>query len=395
MWKPILQILLFLLLLASLVLNFSCLRELPKKNLDLLSIDRISFLLQHDEHGFRLHYGPQTPLQIPREWLIPRDESERDKRSYVSSFNYDEHVTAFPVGNGMTGLHLSSYEIQTEGSAQAAAGRDVFLVFNEKEGSLHQGRLSLGISKERVRFMGCPFAAFLRFIVGDINKDNSNDIGIVREEIKCEETYNEIKEVDHWTGPFYEKRPIIWYVFAGDHWTYNPNYKGQYPNDYIELPLISLKRSPVDIVKDLYQPIINKGIALGTEQMPNVEKQTIVLSYSDFGPQVLAHELIGYEWYQWDRVGDCDPSTKYDVKVIVYKNITLKEVQECYSVNRDMMQDYRYVEYSEALKYFNEHIKAFKDLEKTDSKRFVESAADILVSNFQNTKRKILMKLDQ
>jgi hypothetical protein len=79
----------------------------------------------------------------------------------------------------------------------------------------------------------------------------------------------------------------------------------------------------------------------------------------------------------------------------VYKNITLKEVQKRYPINKDKNQDYRYVTYAEALKYLNRHIKEFADLEKTDSRRFQVSGADTLVSDFQITKRKIVTQLGQ
>jgi len=46
------------------------------------------------------------------------------------------------------------------------------------------------------------------------------------------------------------------------------------------------------------------------------------------------------------------------------------------------------------LKYLDRNIKELADLEKTDSKRFEESAANILLSAFQITK-KIVTQLDQ
>jgi hypothetical protein len=394
MVKTILQEILFWPVLASMLLIFSNLSALPKTDNDLLSIDTTHFKLLRDEHGFSLQYDQKMTLQVPQEWLVPLDEVQRDTQSYISSFNYDEHVTAFPIGKSWIGLHLSSYAIQTEGAAQAAAGRDVFLVYNQKERKLHRGGLALGISKERIRSMGCPFATFLRFIIGDINKDSLTDIGITREDIKCEETYDEEKEVDVITGPFYEKRPINWYVFVRDHWTQELEYNGKYPQGYVELPLIGLEKSPVDMVKKLYQMRI-KNRSPGYEPETPGGRRIIVLPYSNFGPQVLAHELVGYEWYQWNSHGASDPHTKYDVKVIVYKNIPLKEVQKLYPVNKDKKKDYRYVEYNDALKYFNRHIKEFEDLEKTDSKRFVESSANKLLPDFQNTKRKIVTQLDQ
>ena len=58
-------------------------------------------------------------------------------------------------------------------------------------GKLHKGGLELGITKSRVRSMGCPFATFYFFVIGDINHDGLLDIGAVKEEIRCDWAYNE------------------------------------------------------------------------------------------------------------------------------------------------------------------------------------------------------------
>ena len=243
MVKTILKEVLFWPVLSALLLICNSINALSQTDNYLLSYDTTRFRLLRDEHGFSLQYDQKMPIQVPQEWLIPLDEVPRDTQSYISSFDYDEHITAFPVGKSWTGLHLSSYAIQEEGAAQAAAGRDLFLVLNQKDKRLHLGGLDLGISKERVRFMGCPFATFLRFIIGNINKDCLTDIGIIREEIKCEERYDEKKEVDVLTDPFYEEGLIKWYVFVRDHWAHKPDYNGKYPQDYTELPLIGLEKA--------------------------------------------------------------------------------------------------------------------------------------------------------
>ena len=80
---------------------------------------------------------------------------------------------------------------------------------------------------------------------------------------------------------------------------------------------------------------------------------TLVLSYDELGPQVAAHELIGYEWYQWNSHGDPDPKKFDDVKVVVYRNISLEEVKGMYPVVVGK-QDYRYLNYEAAINYLNE-----------------------------------------
>jgi hypothetical protein len=82
---------------------------------------------------------------------------------------------------------------------------------------------------------------------------------------------------------------------------------------------------------------------------------TIILNYSDFGPQVRAYELIGMEWWSWDNHGDSRPR-EYDIKVIVYKDISLDEIKKLYPTIKDKEQDYRYLKYDDAIKYLNKHI---------------------------------------
>jgi hypothetical protein len=83
--------------------------------------------------------------------------------------------------------------------------------------------------------------------------------------------------------------------------------------------------------------------------------KTSVFNYSDFGPEIVLYELMGYEWYQWNSQGPDDPEQTDDVKVVVYRNIPLEKVKEMYPVIKDK-QDYRYLDYSQAL----EHLKKFE-----------------------------------
>ena len=81
---------------------------------------------------------------------------------------------------------------------------------------------------------------------------------------------------------------------------------------------------------------------------------TIVLSYNDFGPQVVTHEQIGMGWYQWNSQGPDDPNASDDVKVVVYRNISVDEVKRMYPVIKGK-QDYRYLEYQSALKLLKQY----------------------------------------
>ena len=82
----------------------------------------------------------------------------------------------------------------------------------------------------------------------------------------------------------------------------------------------------------------------------------MVFNYHDFGPQVVAYETIGMEWYQWDYHGDPDPNYQYDIKVVVYRDIPLHQVQAAYPILKEKKQDYRYLSYAKAMAYLDGQI---------------------------------------
>ncbi len=84
-------------------------------------------------------------------------------------------------------------------------------------------------------------------------------------------------------------------------------------------------------------------------------KCVTVLQYSDFGPQVIASEVIGMEWWQWQTHGASRP-IKSDVKVVVYKGIPLRKIEERYPVIPQRQKDFRYLELQSALLFLNKKI---------------------------------------
>ena len=232
-----------LLVLAALMVNLSVSKGLAESENESVIIDTTGYALYRLEEGYALHYEKNKELPIPTQWLAPSEYRVEDEQGFVSSVNYDRQVTAFVIGSGLVGIHLSSYDIQKEGSAQAAAGRDIFLVFDSTERQLRSLGLSLGITKERLRFMGCFSAKSHRFEIGDINHDGFIDIGATKEEILCSEGY-----------PYYKKDGILWYIFETDRWHYREAFDGcGPPSGGRRLPLIGQEKSPIDFVRELYR----------------------------------------------------------------------------------------------------------------------------------------------
>ncbi len=89
--------------------------------------------------------------------------------------------------------------------------------------------------------------------------------------------------------------------------------------------------------------------------------ESAIFNYDDFGPQVLAYEAIGYQWFQWNDIGDCDPNKIYDIKVVVYWDETVTSIKGKYPVDPKNKKDFRYLTFNSALKYLNSAISEYKD----------------------------------
>jgi hypothetical protein len=84
----------------------------------------------------------------------------------------------------------------------------------------------------------------------------------------------------------------------------------------------------------------------------------IVLNYQDFGPQAMAEELLGPEYWQWDS-GQYSQPQKFDIKVVVYRNMNLDVVKLTFPVNKNQKKDFRYVEYKVAMQWYDRQIDSF------------------------------------
>ncbi len=101
---------------------------------------------------------------------------------------------------------------------------------------------------------------------------------------------------------------------------------------------------------------------------------TALFKYEEFGPPVVASEILGMDWWQWQTNGDPRPR-KYDIKVVVYQGVNIDEVKKRFPVNPSLSHDYRYVEYSVAIDYLDKLIE--------------ENVIESLTAQLINTKVKI------
>ena len=84
----------------------------------------------------------------------------------------------------------------------------------------------------------------------------------------------------------------------------------------------------------------------------------IVLDYSDFGPQEIAEELIGPNYWQWDT-GHYSRPQKFDIKVVVFRDMKLDAVKAMFPIDRNNKKDFRYVEYHLAMTWYDKQISYF------------------------------------
>ena len=113
--------------------------------------------------------------------------------------------------------------------------------------------------------------------------------------------------------------------------------------------------------------------------------QILILSYDEFGPQSMAWETIGMQWWQWDNHGDSDPNTKYDIKIAIYRNIPLQDVKKRFPVIKESQKDYRYLEYNAALRFLDTKIHELQEIN--------EQWARDIVNRFSRVRGKIVKEL--
>lgn len=88
---------------------------------------------------------------------------------------------------------------------------------------------------------------------------------------------------------------------------------------------------------------------------PDLPGQTLQLDYWDFGPSAASGGLLGMPCWQWARCCCSELGDRYDVRVVVYRNLDLAQVEQRYPTVPGR-SDFRLVSYDDALRYLDEHI---------------------------------------
>jgi len=133
------------------------------------------------------------------------------------------------------------------------------------------------------------------------------------------------------------------------------------------------------------------GIVLlisGCSSNNSSQSQMLVLPFSAFGPYTMSGSLLGVGWFQWDSHGDSRPR-KYDINIVVYRNISLAEVQNMYPISKEEEIDFRYVTYSDSMVYFEESINEVLEMHKEGY------PIGTLADRLQTLKEQIIEKLGE
>jgi hypothetical protein len=143
---------------------------------------------------------------------------------------------------------------------------------------------------------------------------------------------------------------FMWYIAQRP---YAPKPSAQKPSAQKPSAQMPSTQMPSTQMPSTQMPSAQKPIA----QKPIAQKPYAVFDYEDFGPQAMAWERLGMQWWQWKSYGDDDPAHKDDIKVVVYAGVPLDEVKKVYPVDEARKKDYRYFAYDDALKYLERHIR--------------------------------------
>lgn len=212
--------------------------------------DTTSYRLYPNDTGFSLvNMTTGRKYAIPQILLTPTlDPAYKD--AITGLMQFDSVVTAFPLGENMVGIHLSSYDIG-EGSMALAQGVDAFLAIDLLGKKMLPEVLNLGVTKQRSKYMGYLSAEYTHLLVSRIAGAKFFSLVTYKEKINVSiEDSGKHISVD---GPYYEQTPLHWYVFDGKKWQYDPKLDKYLPvGDGGELPMIHLIMSPVEYAKREY-----------------------------------------------------------------------------------------------------------------------------------------------
>jgi len=102
--------------------------------------------------------------------------------------------------------------------------------------------------------------------------------------------------------------------------------------------------------------------------------RALVLEYADFGPQVMAEPLLGFEWYAWTKPGDLAPDDRFDVRVVVFDG-DRRDIEHAYPTVAGHA-DYRLVARAEAVRFLDARISELAGSDLSEPERRLRQRLD-------------------
>ncbi len=187
--------------------------------------------------------------EVPSSWVLSAEEAQQESEASVSSIDFVTQVQEFALRPRLIGLRVSSYAIAREGSAQAAAGRDVFLLFDDRLKIVSDSGVRLGVTQRRDRAQGQWSATTHRFYLGDASGVEVPSLAVLREDVRCGPR-----------GPRFNASELRWYVYRNDRWVEALLHQDAQPTSSrrSELPPLAFQKSPVRFVNEICAAVVER-----------------------------------------------------------------------------------------------------------------------------------------
>jgi hypothetical protein len=113
---------------------------------------------------------------------------------------------------------------------------------------------------------------------------------------------------------------------------------------------------------------------------------SVLLCYDDFGPQALASELLGMQWWSFKNGGSWAPNDSFDIRVVVYRTGARDRVRAVFRTDAKRSLDYRLVPYAKAIGWLDARIAELsKDCDAPDPE-----ISCLLADTLRKTRNRIL-----
>ena len=126
--------------------------------------------------------------------------------------------------------------------------------------------------------------------------------------------------------------------------------------------------------------------ATHSSSSPSNNANHLILDYSDFYGDRDPEEILGVNRWQWKAEQCCGETSgpeAYNIKVVVYRDVTLDKVKELFPVNEQEKKDYRYVSYNDAVGWCDANIISLRESLKTGSEEMNFDTLGYMVSMYK------------